>query len=56
VLCEIDILQKKFVQLISLCHVCGDWLLEYKYVQVWIIMTRRKQNAVGWFLESLQQT
>jgi len=25
-------------------------------VQVWIVAKRRKQSAVGWFLESMQKT
>jgi len=33
----------------------AGWLLEYRYVQVWTI-AKRKQNPVGWFLISLQQT
>jgi len=35
---------------------CGVKLLEYRYVQVWIIAKRWKQSPVGWFLESLQKT
>jgi len=47
---------KKFAWFIRLCqcHPCGDWFLEYRYMQDWII-AKRKQSPVGWFLESLQQ-
>jgi len=31
-------------------------VIEYKYVQVWIIAKRREQSTVGWFLERLQKT
>jgi len=31
---------------------CEDWLLQYRYDQVWIIVKRWKQSPVSWFLES----
>ena len=36
------------------CYLCGDSMLQYTYVLVWIIAKRRKQSRVGWLLDCLQ--
>jgi len=38
------------------CFTSGVNLLDYRYVQIWIIAKRWKQRPVNWFLESLQKT
>ena len=38
----------KIILIDSLFTHCGEYLLEYKYVQVWIIAKRWKPSTVGW--------
>jgi len=51
VLREIDFLLE-ICDLLLAFLICGVKLLEYRYVQVWIIAKRWKQSPVGWFLYS----
>ena len=54
ILREIDFLLEIFRYISSLLH-CGEYVLEYRYVQVWMIVKTWKQITVGWFLESIQK-
>ena len=54
ILREIDILLKFADRFLAYTH-RWKYILEQRYVQVWIIAKRRKQMAVDWFLESIQK-
>jgi len=40
----------KICDLFLACITCGVKLLEYRYVQVWIIAKGWEQSPIGWFL------
>jgi len=46
---------QKFTDRFLACSYRGEYILEYRYEQVWIIAKKWK-SAVGQFLESIQKT
>jgi len=41
--------------MIQTIHFCGVKLLQYRYVEAWIIAKRWKQSTVGWYLEAYRE-